>query len=178
MENMGGVRHLINRQPLPLEISALINGLENVAKLKVDDPQAEGEKAVRDIMVLVDGNMLMAGILAGLVDMMADRGNAVATLNAVLDKIEAGRSLASIEPEPKPDDDDDDQAVAYAGEDEDNATEAEALFGDLEQELEQAEQNPLDHDGDGKAGGSLPGAQSTRTRGAAKAKKAATAKQE
>lgn len=44
------------------------------------------------------------------------------------------------------------------------------VAGEMDLDPEQDEQDPLDHDGDGRKGGSQKGAKSTRAKGAAKAK--------
>ena len=90
MENMAGVRQLIDRQPIPPRMKMLIKQIEDRPGFAVDAPPATGAAEVKEIMQLVDGNNLLAGIVA-----------------CILASIPVEEPEADPEPEPENEDGDD-----------------------------------------------------------------------
>lgn len=65
-ENLGGVRHIIDRIGLPQRIGLLIHAME-AEGLKLEDPPEVGAKEVRQLMGLVDGHWLLGALVAHIV---------------------------------------------------------------------------------------------------------------
>ena len=62
-DELSGVRHLIDRQGLPARINELVKHIETQGR-KLEDPLDRGWQEVRQLQGLVDGNNILAAIVA------------------------------------------------------------------------------------------------------------------
>jgi len=115
VENMGGVCHLIDRQPLPQPLKDLIATIE-ASGMKIDAPPKEGADAIRPVMQLVDGHNLLAGVMACLLGAKIQNDNSAAILNGLSGE---GTDPDETELEPDPAADDTDPPADPPAEDDD-----------------------------------------------------------
>lgn len=64
LDNLGGIRSMIERQGLPPRINVIVEQLEKQNKIKIEDVPQVGIDEVKQLFQLVDGQNLIGAIVA------------------------------------------------------------------------------------------------------------------